>query len=76
MIKIKDPRLVRIDVAVKGFFTSHPPKGTQVVKLTAQKVDELIQAEEEPMPSEEEQEEITREPSFVDLEEDFEVFNR
>lgn len=75
MIKIKDPRLVRIDVAVKGFFTSRPPKGTQVVKLTAQKVDELIQAEEA-MPSEEEQEEITREPSFVDLEEDFEVFNR
>lgn len=76
MIKIKDPRLVRIDVAVKGFFTGRPPKGTQVVKLTAQKVDKLNQAEEEPMPSEEEQEEITREPSFVDLEEDFEVFNR
>ena len=49
---------------------------SQAAELIAQQVTNLIQVEEEPISSEKEQEETAREPSFVDLEEDFKAFNQ
>ena len=65
-----------MDVAVEGFIKRPPPVGTLLVDLIAQQVAQLIQAEEEPIPSEEEQKEVAKENSAVDLEEDFKVFYR
>ena len=54
MIKAKDPRLAKIDVAVPGFLTGPPLKGTQDIELNAQQVVEIIQAKKEVIPSDEE----------------------
>lgn len=74
IIKAKDPWIARIDVAIEGFLTGPPPKGTQAIELTAHQVTDFIQVEEESIPSEEEQDETIREHSFINHEEDFEVF--
>lgn len=75
MIKAKDPWIVRTDVAIPRFLTSPSPEGTQKIELTAQQVANLTQEENDAIPSNEEPKEPVREPSFIDLEEDFEVFN-
>lgn len=56
MIKYKDPWLARINVAVPGFLSGSPLKGTQDVELTTQQVPDLIQAKEVVKPSNEEPE--------------------
>lgn len=50
MIKAKDPRIVRIDVAIPRFLIGPPPKETLEVKLISKQVAEIIQAEEEVIP--------------------------
>ena len=72
VIKAKDPRLHLIDIAVPGFITSPPPKGTHLVELLDQRT-----VEEEVISSDLEQgEETIRVLEVVDSEEDFEVFDR
>lgn len=63
-------------MAIHGFLSIPPPKGTQEVELTIQQVTDLIQAKEKAISSNKELDEPIREPSFVDLEEDFKVFNQ
>nr|POE55805.1 hypothetical protein CFP56_59933 [Quercus suber] len=53
-----------------------PRKGTHNVALTDHQVAEILQAEEEVIPSKEEQEETAREPVSTIPEEDFSVSNR
>ena len=50
MIKAKNPRIVRIDVAIPGFLIGPPPKETLEVKLISKQVAEIIQAKEEVIP--------------------------
>ena len=76
VIKAKDPQVAKIDVAVEGFIKGPPLAGTLPVELTAYQVDQIIQAKEEPIPSEKEQEEVVKETVIVDLEEGFEIFDR
>lgn len=76
VIKGKNPWLVRVNVAIHGFLSIPLPKGTQEVELTIQQVTDLIQAKEKAISSNNELDEPIREPSFVDLEEDFKVFNQ
>lgn len=54
VIKAKDPRLAKIVVAIPGFLTGPPLKGTQDIELNAQQVVEIIQAKKEVIPSDEE----------------------
>lgn len=54
VIKAKDPRTTWIDIVVPEFLTSPPPKGIQNVELPDQQIAEIIQAEEEAIPSDEE----------------------
>ena len=68
--------MVKIDVAVPGFLVGPPLKGTQDIVLTAQQVAKIIQAEEEVIHSDKEQQEPTQEPVIIDLEEDFRVFDQ
>ena len=75
VIKAKDPWLLLIDVAVPGFLTGPPLKGTQNVELTDHQIAKILQAEEEVILLDEKQEETVREPEVVDLEEDFSVFD-
>lgn len=78
MIKAKDPSLVQFDFVILGFLTSPPPplKGTHNVALTNQQIAEILQAEDEVIPSDEEQEEPIQEPKPANLEEDFSIFDQ
>ena len=75
LIKAKDPRLLLIDIVVPRFLTGPPPEGTHNINLIDHQIDEILQVEEEVISSNEEQEEPIREPKFIDLEEDFSVFD-
>ena len=68
--------MLLIDVAVLGFLTNLPPKGTHNVNLIDHQIAKILQVEEEVISLDEEQEEHVREPKFVDLEKDFNVFDR
>ena len=76
MIKAKDPRLAKIDVAIPVFLTGPPLKGTQDIELTTQQVAEIIQAEEEVIPLNKEPQELARKPVIIDLKEDFRLFDQ
>ena len=76
MIKAKDPRLASIDITILRFLIGPPPKVTQDVELIAQQVVDIFQAKEEVIPSGKEPERQVRAPIYIDLGEDFEVFNQ
>lgn len=63
-------------MTIPGFLTGPPPKGTFKVELTAQQVANIIRVKKEVVPSDKEPEKPIQEPTFIDLEKDFEVFNR
>ena len=63
MIKVKDPRLALIDVAILGFLTKTPPSGTQDARLPASLISKLLYSQEQPIRSNDEQEEPMLEPS-------------
>ena len=70
VIKVKDPRLPMINVAVLGFIAGPPLEGTQHIDLTNQQT-----ANEEVILPDSKKEEFVRELEVVDLEEDFDVFS-
>lgn len=74
MIRAKDLRLALIDVAVPGFLTKPPPSSTQDTQLPAPLAAKLLYSQEQPIPSDDEQEESIPEPTQEDLDKDFEVF--
>nr|POE86104.1 5'-methylthioadenosine/s-adenosylhomocysteine nucleosidase 2 [Quercus suber] len=76
VINVKDPRLALIDMVVPRFLTEPPPLSPQDVELSDQLVARLLYPQEETIPSDEEQEEPTLEPTQVDMEKDFEVFSQ
>ena len=63
MIRAKDLRLALIDVAVPGFLTKPPPSSTQDAQLPSSLTAKLLYSQEQPIPSDDEQEEHTREPT-------------
>ena len=63
MIKVKDPRLALIDVAILGFLTKPPPFGTQDARLLASLIAKLLYSQEQPIRFNDEQEEPMPEPS-------------
>ena len=79
IIKAKDPRLVRVNVAVEGFIQKALLTETQFVELLAHQVSQLIVEGEKIIPSEDEaevQSEEAKKEGFESLvlEEDFELF--
>ena len=77
VIKARDPRLARINVAIPGFLQAGPPpEGTQDAELPAPLAAQLLYAQEPPLPSDEEAEGSTSTSVQEVTEEDFEVFNR
>jgi len=74
VIKVKDSRLALIDIAIPGFLTKPSPSSTQDAQLLAPLVAKLLYSQEQPIPSEDKQEEQAPEPTQEDLDKDFEVF--
>lgn len=72
IIKVKDPQLKQINIAVPGFLNSPPPKSTHQVKLPTQ----CATKEEATSSNLAQKEEAVKEIEVVDFEEDFEIFNR
>ena len=63
VIKAKDPRLALIDVAVPGFLTKPPPFGTQDPQLPTPLATKLLYSHKQPLPFDDEQEELKTEPT-------------
>lgn len=74
LIKAKDPRLAFIDVTVLRFLTKAPPSGTQDAQLPSFLAAKLLYFQEQPIPSDNEQEECVPKPSKKDLDKEFVVF--
>ena len=74
VIKAKKLRLTLIDVAIPGFLTKPLSSGTQDAGLSSPLASKLLYSHEQPLPSDEEQEEPASEPTREDIEKDFEVF--
>ena len=72
MIKAKDPRLVLVDMVVKGYIRKPPPARTQLVELptlteTQPSVEEVISSDNKVEAQSEEVEEETEEESTESL---------
>ena len=63
VIKAKDPRLALIDVAIPKFLTKPLPSSTQDAQLPAPLAAKLLYSQEQPIPSDVEQEEHTPKPT-------------
>ena len=70
MIKVKDPRLYQINIAVLGFLTSPSPEGTHPIELPSQ-----CSAKEEATSSHLVFKEATKVMEVSDSEEDFKIFD-
>lgn len=72
----KDPRLTLIDVAVPRFLIEPPPPGPQDAGISSKLAAKILYSQKETIPSDKEQEEPAFEPTYANIEKDFEVFNR
>ncbi|KAL0004902.1 hypothetical protein SO802_012463 [Lithocarpus litseifolius] len=74
VIKAKDSRLALIDVVVPKFLNKPLPSGTQDAQLPALLLAKLLYSHEQPLPSNDEWEELSNKPTQEVHDKDFKVF--